>query len=106
MRQSCNCPGLEDMRVDMNAMRSLLNATERERDALAEEILSLRALLDALEHNRKASRIRELEGQIAGEAAFQDSRLRYVEIQVDRDIWIECCKKHCPDAPWFQGALK
>jgi hypothetical protein len=63
-----------------------------------------RSVIDARAQRDVAKqRVKEQEEQIASEASFYDYRLRYVEIQADREIWIECCKKHCPDAVFVIG---
>jgi hypothetical protein len=42
-------------------------------------------------------RILLLEREIAGLAEWEDSRLSWVTIQVDREIWMECLRKHAPE---------
>lgn len=61
----------------------------------------IQALEKALEESQaETAELRQkllaLEQEIAGEAEYQDHRLRYVSIQVDRSIWLECLRKHAP----------
>jgi len=61
---------------------------------------------ETLEINQLRARVKELEQAIAGEPLSFDRRLSYVEIQIDPELWIACCLRHCPAASWFKEAIK